>query len=384
MEILFLSTVLPHGRVAGGEIGTHAVLDALAAAGHEVTVVGYRRAGEDRPPPSGWVEIGTRPIETERAGRLRASAWMCSALVRGLPYSAAKYRSRAYLRTARALIGSRRFDLAVVDHAQMGWVGPELERSDLPFVLSSHNVEEQLYAAQADGARGARRRLLRREARLIGRLEEHVARAGRGVWSHAEADTAHFGRFGRAWTIPVHSGFTQPPNGLRKRCDVALMGTWTWDATRAALEWFLERVHPHLPPEVTVEVAGRGGDWIDRAHPGVRYRGFVRDPLAFLAAARVVAVPGVGRTGVQIKTLDAIASGAQVVASPAAVRDLSSPPASVHVADTPEDFARELQRLAAAPDSLVPSRAGLEWTRERREHFLEAVTAAAAAAVTEP
>src|SRR2546430_627582 len=53
MEILFLSTVLPHGRVAGGEIGSHAVLDALAAAGHDVTVVGYRRAGEGRPAPPG-------------------------------------------------------------------------------------------------------------------------------------------------------------------------------------------------------------------------------------------------------------------------------------------------------------------------------------------
>jgi hypothetical protein len=134
---------------------------------------------------------------------------------------------------------------------------------------------------------------------------------------------------------------------------------------------------------LTVEVAGRGGDWIDGAYPGVRYRGFVPDALEFLAAARVVAVPGVGGTGVQIKTLDAIASGAQVVASPAAVRDLSSPPSSVHVAASPEEFADELRTLAAAPDSLAPSREGIEWTRERREYFRAAVATAARAAVTD-
>jgi hypothetical protein len=384
MEILFLSTVLPHGRVAGGEIGTHAVLDALRAAGHEVTVVGYRRSGEERPPPTDWVQVGRRPIETEQAGRLRVGAWIGSALVRRLPYSAAKYRSRAYVRTARSLSRSGRFDLAVVDHAQIGWIRPELERAGLPFVLSSHNIEERLYAEQAAGARGLRRRMFKREARLIGRLEEQLARRGRGVWAHAEADTAHFRRFGEAWTIPVHSSFTAPPPGVDKQCDVALMGTWTWDVTRMALEWFLERVHPRLPPGLSVEVAGRGGDWIDGAYPGVRYRGFVPDPLEFLAAARVVAVPGVGGTGVQIKTLDAIASGAQVVASPAAVRDLATPPNSVHVAATPEEFAGELQRLAAAPDSLAPSRDGIEWTRRRREHFQGAVAAAAASAVTEP
>jgi hypothetical protein len=72
------------------------------------------------------------------------------------------------------------------------------------------------------------------------------------------------------------------------------------------------------------------------------------------------------------------------VASPAAVRDLATPPSSVHVAATPDEFAEELQRLAAAPDSLTPSPTGIEWTRRRREHFQAAVAAAAAAAVAQP
>jgi hypothetical protein len=169
-----------------------------------------------------------------------------------------------------------------------------------------------------------------------------------------------------------------------KRCDVALMGTWTWDVTRAALEWFLERVHPHLPGSLTVEVAGRGGAWIDGTYPGVRYCGFVPDPLGFLAGARVVAVPAVGGAGVQVKTLDAIASGARVVASPTAVRGLESPPSSVHLAGTAEEFAREIARLATAPESLTPSREGLEWTRMRRERFAADIEAAAAAAVAKP
>jgi hypothetical protein len=382
MKILFLSTVLPHGRAAGGEIGTHAVVDALEAAGHPVTLVAYRRAGESRPAPAGWVEAGSRPIETDEAGRLRVAEWFASALARRLPYSAAKYRSRAYRRAVRRLTASRRFDLAVIDHAQMAWVRPELERAGLPFVLSAHNIEERLYSAQADEASGLRRRLLRREARLVGQAERELARDGRGVLVHAEADAAHFRRFGRAWAVPVHSAFAAPPAEVQKRCDVALLGTWTWDSTRAALEWFLAEVRPLLPDGLSVEVGGRGGGWVDGTHPGVLYRGFVPDALEFLAAARVIAVPGVGATGVQIKTLDAIASGAQVVASPAALRDLLSPPASVHPAATPAEFASELARLAAAPESLAPSREGLEWTHARRERFRKAIAEAVAQAVS--
>jgi hypothetical protein len=310
------------------------------------------------------------------------AGWVASALGRRLPYSAAKYRSRAYLRTVRSLLRSRRYDLAVVDHAQIGWIQPELDRAGLPFVLSSHNIEERLYADQATEAEGVRRWILRREARLMGGYEERLAHGGRGVWSHAEADAEHFQRLGRVWKVPVHSGFTEPPQDVRKQYDIALMGTWTHDNTRAALAWFLERVHPRLPEDLSVEVAGRGGDWIDGGYRGVRYRGFVPDALEYLAAARVVAVPGVGGTGVQIKTLDAIASGAQVVASPAAVRDLASLPSSVHVAHTPEDFAGELSRLASAAGSRSPSQDGIEWTRRRREQFQEVVASAAAAAVS--
>jgi hypothetical protein len=384
MEILFLTTVLPHGRVAGGEIGAHDVIDGLSAAGHGVTVVGYRRAGEARKPPADWIEVAQRPIETEEAGRLRVAVWMCSALGRRLPYSSTKYRSRAYVRTVRSLLASRRFELAVVDHAQVGWIRPQLERAHLPFVLSAHNVEQRLYAGQADEARGLRRWVLRREARLIGAMEAALARQGRATWPHSDADAPAFARLGAVHPIPVHSRFTGPAVDVKKRCDVALMGTWTWDSTRAALAWFLDSVHPRLPPGLTVEIAGRGGDWLDGSFPGVRYRGFVPDALEFLAAARVVAVPGVGATGVQVKTLDAIASGAQVVATPAAARDLASPPSSLHVAAGGEEFAAELGRLAAAPESLTPSEDGLRWTGRRRERFQKAVAAAAAAAVTEP
>ena len=383
MDILFLSTVLPHGRAAGGEVASHAVIDALDAAGHAVTVVGYRRTGDDRPAPRGWVEAGRRPIETDQAGRLTVGAWVAGALARRLPYSAAKYRSRAYLETVRSLTRSGGFDLAVVDHAQLGWLQPELERTGLPFILVAHNVEAQMYAEQAARARGPRRLVLRREARLIRRLERRLAGRARGVWALSEADAAYFRRFGEAWPIPIHSSFTAPPP-LEKSCDVALMGTWSWSATRAALQWFLDRVHPRLPDGLTVEVAGRGGDWIDGAYPGVRYRGFVPDALSFLAATRAVAVPAVGGTGVQLKTLDAIASGARVVASPAAVRGLGDLPGSVDVAGTPKEFASALGRLATAPESTEPSREGIEWSRERRERFRTAVAAAAHAAVSAP
>ena len=93
MEILFLTTVLPERRSTGGEIGSHAFIDALRAAGHRVTIVGFRRTGDPPPADPDAIEAGERPIETDGAPRSFPAAWMGSALVRGLPYSAAKFRS---------------------------------------------------------------------------------------------------------------------------------------------------------------------------------------------------------------------------------------------------------------------------------------------------
>jgi hypothetical protein len=379
MEILFLTTVLPSGRSTGGEIASQDVIDGLRATGHTVTIVGYRRPGETMTDEPGSVEAGRRPIETADAGPTRALAWTASALIRRIPYSAAKYRSSGYRRAAGRLVGSGRFDLAVVDHAQAGWIAPELRRARLPFVLFAHNVEHEIYAERAARARGIRRRLELREQRLVKRLEEGLARAARAVWALTDDDAARFRAFGTTRTLAVPAGARASVRDEPKRCDVALLGTWTWGVTRSSLEWFLERVHPRLPEGLTVEVAGRGAAWIDGAYPGVRYRGFVPDALGFLAASRVVAVPSLGGTGVQVKTLDAIASGARVVASPPAVRGLASPPSSVYVAHTAEDFAREVERLATDAESLTPSREGIEWTRARRERFRADVEAAAAA-----
>jgi glycosyltransferase involved in cell wall biosynthesis len=200
------------------------------------------------------------------------------------------------------------------------------------------------------------------------------------VWVLADDDAEHFARFGEVRTLRVPSAFSAPDVAVAKRYDVALIGTWTWHLTRRGLEWFLDRVCPLLPGTLEVDVAGRGGEWVARAGAPVRYCGFVPDAQEFLSSARVVAVPSLGGTGVQVKTLDAIASGSRVVATAAGVRGLGALPGSVRVAHSAEEFASQLTEAAQSPESLEPSREALGWTRTRRERFVADVGAAVEAA----
>jgi glycosyltransferase involved in cell wall biosynthesis len=157
--------------------------------------------------------------------------------------------------------------------------------------------------------------------------------------------------------------------------DVALIGSWTWAPNAAGLRWFADEVVPQLPEDTTIEVAGPGAERLWGVHPQLTVRGSVPSAADFMARARVIAVPSVIGEGVQVKTLDAVACGAPVVATPTATRGLDGLPESVTVAGEPEAFAAALVRLARTPEAERERLHGaaLAWSRARRERLARSV-----------
>ena len=347
MRILFLTAVLPHERLSGGEVMSAGFVDALRALGHSVTTIGYRRPGHEFEGPPMDVVAGARPIETSEAG-IMAPLWMARAVATRRPYSEAKYVSRAFRRAAAADA-----DLVIVDRAQMGWAAPR----GRPFVLLAQNVEHRMYAELA-AAGGRAAPLHRREAKRMRAVESDLAARAVEVWTLTEEDAAAMaplaGRPPRVLDVPPTA--VAPAPGA-PRFDVGLLGTWSWAANAEGLRWFGDRVVPLLDG-LDVHVAGMGAPEI----PGVTLRGRVPDAMAFLQSARVIAVPSVSGAGVQIKTLDAIASGRPVVATPAALRGIRRPPASVRVEAEPDGFAAALRDTAPAAD-------GRAWAQARADAF---------------
>jgi polysaccharide biosynthesis protein PslH len=368
--------MVPGSRQTGSEVVTHAFAEALRTAGHETLVVGYRRTGTDPPLHPDDVVAGDRPIETREAGA-RAALWMARAVLRRTPYTFAKFTSRRYREDVRRLLGEGRVDAVIVDHAAMAWARPR--GSSAPrWAYLAHNVEYRLYAAEARHG-GASGWANAREARLLEPVETALAGSADQVWTLSDDDAAtlaDMGAAGRTRTfdlLPITVPQTAPPNG---EVDVAILGTWTWNANRAGLKWFLADVCPHLPPSLAVEVAGAGSESLDGTPPGVRMRGRVPEVMPFLQRARVVAVPSVRGEGVQIKTLDAIASGRPVVATPIAIRGIDELPPTVVVAEEPRDFAARLAEAAAAPVDPAAAQAARAWIEARRTAFERGVAEA--------
>lgn len=371
MRVLFLTTMLPGLRRGGSEVASQAFVDALRGEGHDVTLLGYRRAGTDPPRAPGDVAVADRHIETRGAG-LRPALWMARAVGTGQPYTFAKYTGRAYRRVVAAALAQSPPDLVVLDHAQVAW----LDRADwgAPVVYLAHNVEHRVHEV-ADGARGPGAWAHRREHRLLAPLEQGLAARASEIWTLTAADAEALAALAggrvrtRVFDLPPARVPDAPPAPSH---DVVVLGSWRWRPNAAGLRWFVEHVVPELAPRgVEVVVGGADAAPILGARPGVRAVGAVPDALAFLQSGRVVAVPSVEGGGVQVKTLDAIASGRCVVATSTAMRGIANAPASVRVADAPAAFAE-----AAVAQGQASGAAGRTWAAARVSRFRGAVRAA--------
>lgn len=369
MKILYCTTVLPSRRRTGGEIASQSFIDALRLAGHEVSVLGYRRPDDTSQLGLGEELVGVRPIESEGAG-FRSVVWMLSALLSGRPYSCEKYVSAAYRRVLRAHLSADPRCVVVLDHAQVAFLAADLP-SDVSVVFVAHNVEAQLYQSQVvSQVSSIRRWLLGREAELIGALEMGLSARAAQTWVLTEDDASAFrdAAHGKAvirCDLPGLARSEGLPLGSEVCWDVGLIGTWTWGANAQGLRWFMDSVVPLLPLGLRVAVAGKGGDGV--VTEPISNLGFVPDAMAFMRCCQVVCIPSTAGGGVQIKTIDAIASGRPIVATSVALRGIGDPPASVVIGDSPEAFASAVAALVAS--NVDCSVEAVNWACSRSSRF---------------
>lgn len=209
------------------------------------------------------------------------------------------------------------------------------------------------------------------------RVESRLCDEACAVWTLTADDADTFRSMNAralAFDVPVEA----PPPPEQAAFDVGLLGTWTWRANAAGLEWFLRDVHPRLPDGVSVEIAGAGSLDVTGDSAKVRARGRVPDAAAFLQSARAIAVPSVAGGGLQMKTLDAIASGRPVVATPVAMRGITDPPSTVTIAADASSFADGLRQALCTTAPEDAAGAARSWVRERTVRFRGQLSAALA------
>ncbi len=380
MKILNLTTAIPSKYGTGADIASQHFIDGMKAWGHLVSVVGYRRWGDSYAYGEDTIDVGERHIETKAAG-FYPLLWAGIALVQQLPYTSAKYYSDRYIKTVKLLLSNDRYDAVILEHSsQLYWLKSVLPPSSKVAVLV-HNLEHEIYLERLkDASKVLARWVYQREAQLVKQLEDELTVTSQGIWTLTQHDADYFLQSGKASNVQV---FELPASAAEsielshpKTYDIGMIGSWIWKPNADGLRYFFDRVYPHLPPYLTIRVAGRGAEWLSGKYANVQYLGFVPDSRQFLAEARVIAIASIRGGGAQLKTLEAIGLGLPLVATPFALRGIASPPTTVQIAESPEQFAADLQTAIAFPVTSSDLESVKAWVQNRRSQFLSSLETA--------
>ncbi|MER8893370.1 glycosyl transferase, partial [Mesorhizobium sp. M0907] len=278
MHLLFATSIVPDGALASGyEIANAAIIAALRRAGARVTVTGFTWPGKPASDPQNTIVLGAVDVRTESASSLRKLGWVAKAMLSGLTFASVKLRVVTDNEVHAAIERAGPFDGYVLNSVQFAGAFENLF-GDRPSIFVAHNVEHSSALENAAAAGGVLERLLfRREAKLLKAVEERLCRRARFVFTLAEEDRSALGVASddRSAVLPLVTCAEPPAQKKTRRidCDAALIGTWTWQPNRIGLDWFLDKVVPHLRPDFRIRIAGRVPSGVTSAHPRIQLLG---------------------------------------------------------------------------------------------------------------
>jgi sugar transferase (PEP-CTERM/EpsH1 system associated) len=324
-------------------------------------------------------------------------AAMAKGLLRGLfngrPFQASLYDTAA-MREALRRLATQPFDLV---HVQLARMAPYLEEGVCPRPWVVDFVDALSLGMERRGREewGPRRLAARLEAGRLRRFERELcARADRTVVV-SPRDREAIGDLPGLCIVPNAVDLEAFPFGTTERDPdtVVFSGNMGYFPNVNAARWFAREILPRVRrerPRARLLIVGARPARAVRAlarDPAVTVTGRVDDVSIYLRRAAVSVVPMRSGSGQQFKILEAMASGAPVVATAAEAAQLGAEhDRDLLVADTPAEFAQAVlsvlgdsaraRRLAARARGLVEDR----YTWRHSVEALEAVYRGAIAA----
>lgn len=359
-RLLFVTSRLPFPPREGHQLRSWHLLQAAARV-HDVTLLSLRRPEDPETLPGevrdslGDLDIVNLPATY---APLEASRLALNWLSGGRPLLDIRYATAALRRTFRRRVGH--CDLVHLDMLALAGLLSEVP-AEMPSVLNEHNVEFELMRARLDIESDPwRRAVLHAQLAGLKRFESESCSRARCVLACSDLDAERLRSMAPGASVHVI------PNGvdtsvLRPAPDESIdpgsllfVGHMGWFPNRDGIEYFAREILPLLRRRraLHIDVIGRKDGYRpgpDAAAP-IRFHGFVNDLEDRLRRAAVFIVPLRLGGGTRLKVLEAMAMGKAIVGTSKAVEGIGLVDGrDALIADTPEEFARDVQRVLDEP-----------------------------------
>lgn len=359
MKVLQLCNKPPYPPVDGGTMAMDSITQGLLQEGCEVRVLAVET--DKHPARQGHLPDTYREATRFEAVyvNLRVNPFDAAvAMLCGESYHVKRYVSHTFADKLRDVLQQEQFDVVHVESIFLTPYVPLIRKySNAKVILRAHNVEHLIWRRVARSTRhGLKRWYLKHLSLTLRAYElEHVNDYD-GVACITRNDADYFKANGcRRPIIVIPFGITLPGNPdksiVPQNGFLYHIGAMDWMPNREGVEWLLEKVWPVVHrevPQAHLFLAGRKMPerWMQAHIDGVTVVGEVPDAQAFIADKQINIVPLLSGSGIRVKIIEAMASGKTVVTTTMGAAGIDyTDGENLLIADTPDDFARQIKRL---------------------------------------
>lgn len=366
LRLLFLLPYTPHPEAFNGSGRAMAQLLLVLSRRHQVAVLYFRDAGERAIDDSllaqcSYAEAIQGPQFTgHRWPQWRQRLRLMSGLIKGTPFWVSDWSVKTFHRKTSTIVERWQPDIIQLEYHLMGQYLPALGGSRAPRILVEH--EPALRAAPyvrtlPPFINDILNRLDRRAWR---RFEQSVIAQVHAVVALTEQDRqalrpmAHDTPIVR---IPIGSSLGQPLNPFgSQHPNLLFVGNFKHapnvDAAERLINHILPLIHTHHPG-VILNIVGTDPPLRLRQQAGhcVNVTGRVPAVRPYLDDATIVVIPLRLGGGMRVKTIEALAAGKAVAASPLALEGLDLRHGQqVMIAESDDDFSTAILELLRHPE----------------------------------
>lgn len=300
MRILYLSQLIPYPPDAGPKVRSYHVLQYLAQAGHEVTLVAFCR-DNDRPEHIEHMRQYCHAVHTVlmRRSRVKDIWYLGTSLLRRRPFLIARDTVDEMHQLIKTLVAQNDFDAVHADQlwmAQYALTAKET-KPETTAVLDQHNAVYLIPQRLAESSGNPLlKQILRQESGNMARFEVEICQQfDQVVWVTADDQTAVQAVAGKAAghitgpVIPICADpqakpFVERATGARR---VTFLGGLHWPPNAAGVVWFAREVWPLIQqavPDALFTVIGKEppGELQTLDLPNLDVTGYVEDVMPYL------------------------------------------------------------------------------------------------------